>query len=63
MNFIEILSFYSNKTINDTKTLLINPIIHKNEILSLMSRHLQNKEIAGKLFISTETVKKHTKKI
>jgi LuxR family maltose regulon positive regulatory protein len=35
----------------------------ENEILSLMSRHLQNKEIAEKLFISTETVKKHTKKI
>jgi LuxR family maltose regulon positive regulatory protein len=35
----------------------------EHEILTLMSRHLQNKEIAEKLFISAETVKKHTSRI
>jgi ATP/maltotriose-dependent transcriptional regulator MalT len=33
------------------------------EILTLMAHHLQNKEIAEKLFISAETVKKHTSRI
>jgi len=33
------------------------------EILSFLGQGLQNKEIAVKLFISTETVKKHTKNI
>jgi LuxR family maltose regulon positive regulatory protein len=35
----------------------------ESEILSLISQHLQNKEIGEKLFISTETVKKHTNRI
>jgi len=33
------------------------------EILSFLGQGLQNKKIAVKLFISTETVKKHTKNI
>jgi LuxR family maltose regulon positive regulatory protein len=35
----------------------------EREIITLISRHLQNKEIANKLFISAQTVKKHTNRI
>jgi ATP/maltotriose-dependent transcriptional regulator MalT len=35
----------------------------EHEVLGLQSRHLTNKEIAGKLFISPETVKLHAQSI
>jgi LuxR family maltose regulon positive regulatory protein len=40
--------------------LLIEPLANReHQILDLLGRRLQNKEIAAKLFISPPTVKKH----
>jgi LuxR family maltose regulon positive regulatory protein len=43
---------------------LIEPVTNRElEILELLAQRRQNKEIADKLFISTETVKSHLKNI
>ena len=43
---------------------LIDPMSNREmEILELLSRYLQNKEIAEQLYISPETVKSHLKRI
>jgi ATP/maltotriose-dependent transcriptional regulator MalT len=43
---------------------LVEPLTNREqEILNLLEQRLSNKEIAAKLFISTETVKKHLNNI
>jgi DNA-binding CsgD family transcriptional regulator len=43
---------------------LIKPLTNRElQILDLLGQHLQNKEIAVKLFISSETIKTHLNNI
>ncbi len=43
---------------------LIEPLSRREiEVLGLLARHLSNREIADKLYISPATVKSHTKNI
>ena len=43
---------------------LIEPLTHREiEILDLLAKHMYNREIADKMFVSTETVKTHLRNI
>ena len=55
-----VISFFQKTTPVDIDTLLTE---REKEVLSLVAKGLQYKEIANKLYISYETVKKHLKNI